>query len=69
MPLLIRSLDLPEPEIRASIIDTLYSSASGGNQQKIVAEHVSTLISAMLKNCHVADMSSSVRTPFKQARI
>jgi hypothetical protein len=62
MPLLLRGLDLPESEIRASIIDTLYSSASGGSQQPIVAEHASTLVSGMLKNCHAAQMPSMVHS-------
>jgi DNA repair/transcription protein MET18/MMS19 len=61
MPLLLRGLDLPEPEIRASIIDTLHSSAAGGSQQPIVAEHAPTLIAAMLTNSRAATMPSSVR--------
>lgn len=65
LPLLLRGLDLPESDIRASIIDTLYASATvGGSEQKIITEHASTLVSAMLKNCLVEHMPSHVSDHF-----
>ncbi|KZT67370.1 ARM repeat-containing protein [Daedalea quercina L-15889] len=68
MPLLLRGLDLPDFEIRASVIDTLLATAEGSSSSKtkennIVAEHASSLVSTMLKNSMVRDMPSvRVRT-------
>lgn len=67
LPLLIRGLDLPDPHIRASVIDTLYASASATSkdsktpEQGAVSEHASTLVSAMLKNARVKENPSVVR--------
>ena len=63
MPLLLRGLDLPDNEIRASVIDTLHAAAvssSGEKDNAIVAEHASSLVSTMLKNCLVSQMPSVV---------
>ncbi|RXW13567.1 hypothetical protein EST38_g12284 [Candolleomyces aberdarensis] len=63
IPLLIRGLDLPDPDIRRNVIETLLAAAEGETPEKsLVAEHASTLVNAMLKNCLVQEMpSSSVR--------
>lgn len=61
IPLLIRGLDLPDPEIRRNVIETLLAAADGESPEKsLVAEHASTLVNAMLKNCLVSEMPSSV---------
>ena len=63
MPLLLRGLDLPDNEIRASVIDTLHAAAvssSGEKDNAIVAEHASSLVSTMLRNCLVSQMPSVV---------
>lgn len=66
MPLLLRGLDLPDYEIRASVIDTLLATAEGGSspttkENSILSEHASSLVSTMLKNSMVKDMPSVVR--------
>jgi DNA repair/transcription protein MET18/MMS19 len=64
---LIHGLDLPDAEIRANIIDTLYVSAEALTEEKktqeqsAVSEHASTLVSIMLKNSRVKDVASVVR--------
>ncbi|KAI0794485.1 ARM repeat-containing protein [Fomes fomentarius] len=63
MPLLLRGLDLPDNEIRASVIDTLQaaatsSSEAGSKDNAIVAEHATGLVSTMLKNSLVETMPS-----------
>ncbi|EPT02988.1 hypothetical protein FOMPIDRAFT_1142982 [Fomitopsis schrenkii] len=63
MPLLLRGLDLPDYEIRASVIDTLLATAEGSSssatkESSILAEHASSLVSTMLKNSTVKDMPS-----------
>ncbi|KAH9930313.1 ARM repeat-containing protein [Fomitopsis serialis] len=64
MPLLLRGLDLPDFEIRASVIDTLLataessSSSSKTTENNIIAEHASSLVSTMLRNSMVKDMPS-----------
>lgn len=65
MPLLLRGLDLPDNEIRASVIDTLQaaatsSSEAGSKDNAIVAEHATGLVSTMLKNSLVETMPSVV---------
>ncbi|TEB36758.1 ARM repeat-containing protein [Coprinellus micaceus] len=60
MPLLIRGLDLPDPQIRSNVIETLLAAADGETPEKsLVAEHASTLVNAMLKNCMAKEMPSS----------
>lgn len=62
MPLLIRGLDLPDPQIRSNVIETLLAAADGETPEKsLVAEHASTLVNAMLKNCMAKEMPSPVR--------
>ena len=62
MPLLLRGLDLPDHEIRASVIDTLLSVADPASKPNtIVAEHASSLVKVMLKNSLFSEMPSVVR--------
>ncbi|KAI8996433.1 ARM repeat-containing protein [Trametes punicea] len=61
MSLLLRGLDLPDNEIRASVIDILQAAAASGWKEKdntLVAEHASSLVSTMLKNSIVSNMPS-----------
>ncbi|RPD59070.1 ARM repeat-containing protein [Lentinus tigrinus ALCF2SS1-7] len=59
MPLLLRGLDLPDNEIRASVIDTLHAAAlSSERDDAIIAEHASSLVSTMVKNSLVSQMPS-----------
>ncbi|KAJ8481644.1 hypothetical protein ONZ51_g5860 [Trametes cubensis] len=61
MPLLLRGLDLPDNEIRASVIDTLQAAAASSGKDKdnaLLAEHASSLVATMLKNSMVAHMPS-----------
>jgi len=61
MPLLLRGLELPDAQIRASVIDTLLAAAEGDpSEQSLVSEHASTLVSSMLRNCVVEGMPSIV---------
>lgn len=63
MPLLLRGLELPDNEIRASVIDTLQAAAtSAGKDNTLLAEHAASLVSTMLKNSMVSHMPSVVRT-------
>ncbi|TFY64928.1 hypothetical protein EVJ58_g2311 [Rhodofomes roseus] len=63
MPLLLRGLDLPDFEIRASVIDTLLATAESSSSSKakengIIAEHASSLVSTMLRNSMIKEMPS-----------
>jgi len=59
MPLLLRGLELPDSEIRASIIDTLLATSVGNAATKsVIVEHASSLVSTMLKNSKFKDTSS-----------
>jgi len=61
MPLFLRGLELPDPEIRASVIDTFLAAAEGDpsdSDESLVSEHASTLVSTMLKNCLLEGMPS-----------
>ncbi|KAF8347787.1 Dos2-interacting transcription regulator of RNA-Pol-II-domain-containing protein [Amanita rubescens] len=62
MPLLLRGLDLPDADIRASVIDSLFDAARSGEtlEQSIISEHATSLVNAMLRNCMV-DQTPSVR--------
>jgi DNA repair/transcription protein MET18/MMS19 len=61
MPLFLRGLELPDAEIRASVIDTFLAAAEGDpSEESLVAEHASTLVSTMLKNCMLEGMPSMV---------
>jgi DNA repair/transcription protein MET18/MMS19 len=70
MPLLIHGLDLPDAEIRASVID-IFISAVGSDSVEHggIYEHASTLVSAMLKNSIASEMSSTVRSVFHHLRV
>ncbi|KAK0202783.1 Dos2-interacting transcription regulator of RNA-Pol-II-domain-containing protein [Desarmillaria ectypa] len=59
IPLLLRGLDLPDESIHANVIDTFIVAAEGDTpEQNLVAEHVPSLISKMLKNSRIQDMPS-----------
>ncbi|KAI0831813.1 ARM repeat-containing protein [Trametes gibbosa] len=59
IPLLLRGLELPDNEIRASVIDTLQAAAaSSGKDNSLLAEHAASLVSTMLKNSLVVQMPS-----------
>ncbi|PBK72546.1 ARM repeat-containing protein [Armillaria solidipes] len=59
IPLLLRGLDLPDESIHANVIDTFIAAAEGDTpEQSLVAEHVPSLISKMLKNSSIRDMPS-----------
>lgn len=63
MPLLLRGLDLPDTGIRANVIDTFVSAVGAESAElNVISEHASTLVSAMLKNSSVSEMSSTVST-------
>ncbi|OCH91496.1 ARM repeat-containing protein [Obba rivulosa] len=65
LPLLLRGLDLPDPEIRVSVINTLLAAAqpgSGGHaaakEKNALSEHATNLVTTMLKNSMVQEMPS-----------
>ncbi|CDO69761.1 hypothetical protein BN946_scf184766.g6 [Trametes cinnabarina] len=61
LPLLLRGLDLPDNEIRASVIDTLQAAATSSGKEEnnsLLAEHTSSLVSTMLKNSLASNMPS-----------
>ena len=58
MPLLLRGLDLPDPEIRANVIDTLLATADTEAKNPTISEHASSLVNTMLKNSVVAEQPS-----------
>jgi DNA repair/transcription protein MET18/MMS19 len=69
MPLLLRGLTLPDPTLRAGVIDTLLSAAQAdveaetktAKEGNIVSEHAGSLTNAMLRNSAVAEMPDVVR--------
>ena len=63
MPLLLRGLDLPDNEIRASVIDTLLAAAATSDGATVASEHAASLVATMLKNALAAHMPSAVRLP------
>lgn len=71
MPLLLRGLDLPDPAIRASVINTLLSAAQAEVEGKaknskegsVFAEHALSLATTMLRNCSVDLMPDAVSGP------
>jgi DNA repair/transcription protein MET18/MMS19 len=70
MPLLIRGLDLPDAEIRASVIDTFISAVGNDSAEHSgIYEYASTLVSTMLKNSIASEMSSTVRSVFHHLRV
>ncbi|KAK0467221.1 ARM repeat-containing protein [Desarmillaria tabescens] len=59
IPLLLRGLDLPDESTHVNVIDTFIAAAEGDTpEQSLVAEHVPSLISKMLKNSRIQDMPS-----------
>ncbi|PCH36357.1 ARM repeat-containing protein [Wolfiporia cocos MD-104 SS10] len=59
MPLLLRGIYLPDDEIRAGVMDTLFAAAeSSSKENSVLAEHASSLVSTMLRNSMVNDMPS-----------
>jgi DNA repair/transcription protein MET18/MMS19 len=72
MPLFLRGLELPDAEIRASVIDTFLAAAEGDpsdSDESLVSEHASTLVSTMLKNCLLEEMPSMVSSHLPQCSI
>jgi DNA repair/transcription protein MET18/MMS19 len=69
MPLLLRGLSLPDPTLRAGVINTLLSAAQvdleagtkTAKEGSVVSEHAASLTNAMLQNSAVAEMSDMVR--------
>ena len=71
MPLLLRGLTLPDPTLRAGVIDTLLSAAQAdidanaesktATEGSVVSEHAVSLTNAMLQNSGVAEMPDMVR--------
>ena len=70
MPLLLRGLSLPDPTLRAGVIDTLLSAAQADveagmktltSEGGVVSEHAVSLANAMLQNSAVAEMPDMVR--------
>ena len=69
MPLLLRGLSLPDPMLRAGVINTLLSAAqvdleAGSKTAKegsVVSEHAVSLTNAMLQNSAVSEMPDMVR--------
>ena len=61
MPLLLRSLDLPDHEIRANVIDILQAVADPSSKENsAITEHASSIVNNMLRNCLVDKMPSVV---------
>ena len=71
MPLLLRGLSLPDPTLRAGVINTLLSAAqvdleAGSKTSKegsVVSEHAVSLTKAMLENSAVVEMPDMVCFP------
>jgi len=67
MPFLIRGLELPDPEIRANILQTFISVADSSDNSSstdgkdALSEHATTLVSIALQNAVVRDLTSVVR--------
>jgi len=69
MPLLLRGLALPDPTLRAGVIDTLLSAAQAdveaeskaAQEGSVVSEHAVSLTNAMLQNSAVPEMPEVVR--------
>ncbi|CAL1714198.1 unnamed protein product [Somion occarium] len=59
MPLLLRGLELPDPEIRANVIDTFLVTADPDAKEKsAISEHATSLVHTMLKNSMVSQQPS-----------
>lgn len=61
MPLLLRGLNLPDPEIRADVIQTFLSAiGSESKDSSVISEYASTLVTSMLKNSMASEIPSTV---------
>ena len=61
MPLLLRSLDLPDHEIRVNVIDTLVAIAdTTSKDNNPIVQHAPSLVTTMLHNSLVKAMPSPV---------
>ena|SRR6266702_46428 len=68
MPLLLRGLSLPDPTLRAGVIDTLLSAAQAdieagaktATEGNVITEHASSLANIMLQNCAASEMTDTV---------
>ncbi|KAF8268710.1 ARM repeat-containing protein [Lactarius quietus] len=64
MPLLLRGLSLPDPTLRAGVIDTFLSAAqsdieAGAAESSLVTEHASSLTSIMLQNSAASETTDA----------
>ena len=68
MPLLLRGFSLPDPTLRAGVIDTFLSAAQAdieaeaktATEGSVVTEHASSLTSIMLQNSAASEMADTV---------
>ena len=60
MPLLLRGLEVADPEVRWQIIETLSNNMSTFSDGKVLSTYASTLLVAMLRNCTAVDMPEQV---------
>ena len=58
---------MPDAEVRANVIDTLLATAGSGPKDDAISEHAPSLVSVMLKNSMVKEMSSVVRDVVRKA--
>lgn len=60
MPLLLRGLEVADPETRWKIIEILSKNINAFSSEKLLSTYASTLVVTMLKNCTVADVPEHV---------
>jgi DNA repair/transcription protein MET18/MMS19 len=68
MPLLLRGLSLPDPTLRAGVIDTFLSAAQAdieagaktATEGSVITEHACSLASIMLQNSAASEMADTV---------
>lgn len=60
MPLLLRGLEVADPEIRWQIIETLSNTITTFSNDKLLTTYASTLVVTMLKNCTIVDVPEHV---------
>jgi DNA repair/transcription protein MET18/MMS19 len=56
MPLLLRGLEITDPETRKQIIETILSNIEAFSDDKSLSTYASTLVVTLLRNCTVVDM-------------
>ncbi|KAF8557709.1 ARM repeat-containing protein [Imleria badia] len=56
MPLLLRGLEVADPQIRWQIIETFSNNINTFSDDKLLSTYASTLVVAILKNCTIVDM-------------